>query len=65
VWFLISPVWAWRTDIPQFYNVSAIITLLCVACTAILQIVCLNRALECADTVVVVPLFYAGYTVFG
>lgn len=29
------------------------------------QIVCLNRALKCADTVTVVPLFYAGYTVFG
>lgn len=40
-------------------------TLLLVIATAILQIVCLNRALECTDTVVVVPLFYAGYTVFG
>ncbi len=28
--------------------------------TAVLQIMCLNRALVCADTVVVVPLFYAG-----
>ncbi|ORY27172.1 hypothetical protein BCR39DRAFT_538725 [Naematelia encephala] len=44
---------------------SAIITLLFVIGTAVLQIVCLNRALVCADTVVVVPLFYAGYTVFG
>ncbi|WRT67209.1 uncharacterized protein IL334_004175 [Kwoniella shivajii] len=44
---------------------SAIITLLAVITTAVLQIVCLDRALKCADTVVVVPLFYAGYTVFG
>nr|XP_018263783.1 uncharacterized protein I303_03656 [Kwoniella dejecticola CBS 10117]OBR85941.1 hypothetical protein I303_03656 [Kwoniella dejecticola CBS 10117] len=43
---------------------SAIITLLFVIITAVLQIVCLDRALKCADTVVVVPLFYAGYTVF-
>ena len=40
-------------------------SLLMVVFTAVLQIVCLNRALACADTVVVVPLFYAGYTVFG
>ena len=44
---------------------SALVTLLLVIATAVLQIVCLNRALECTDTVVVVPLFYAGYTVFG
>ncbi|WVW83015.1 hypothetical protein I302_105031 [Kwoniella bestiolae CBS 10118] len=44
---------------------SALITLLLVIVTAVLQIVCLDRALKCADTVVVVPLFYAGYTVFG
>lgn len=41
------------------------ISLLLVILTAVLQIVCLNRAIVCADTVVVVPLFYAGYTVFG
>ncbi|TXT12631.1 uncharacterized protein COLE_03041 [Cutaneotrichosporon oleaginosum] len=44
---------------------SAIMTLLLLIGTAVLQIVCLNSALRCADTVVVVPLFYAGYTVFG
>ncbi|WWC69395.1 uncharacterized protein I206_103334 [Kwoniella pini CBS 10737] len=44
---------------------SAIVTLLFVIITAVLQIVCLDRALKCADTVVVVPLFYAGYTAFG
>ncbi|WVN85327.1 uncharacterized protein L203_100472 [Cryptococcus depauperatus CBS 7841] len=44
---------------------SALISLLSVIITAILQIICLNKALVCADTVVVVPLFYAGYTVLG
>ncbi|RSH94093.1 hypothetical protein EHS25_006747 [Saitozyma podzolica] len=48
-----------------FVHPSAILTVLLVALTAVIQIVCLNRALVCADTVVVVPLFYAGYTVFG
>ncbi|WWD15965.1 hypothetical protein CI109_100389 [Kwoniella shandongensis] len=48
-----------------FVHPSGLISLLSVIITAVLQIVCLNRALECADTVVVVPLFYAGYTVFG
>ncbi|KAK8869760.1 hypothetical protein IAR55_000328 [Kwoniella newhampshirensis] len=48
-----------------FVHPSGLISLLSVIVTAVLQIVCLNRALECADTVVVVPLFYAGYTVFG
>ncbi|ODO11605.1 hypothetical protein I350_00387 [Cryptococcus amylolentus CBS 6273] len=48
-----------------FLHPSSLISLICVIVTAIFQIVCLNRALECADTVVVVPLFYAGYTVFG
>lgn len=44
---------------------SPLITLLLTIITAVLQIICLNKALKCADTVVVVPLFYAGYTVFG
>jgi hypothetical protein len=34
--------------------------LLFVIITAVCQIICLNKALVCADTVVVVPLFYAG-----
>jgi hypothetical protein len=46
--------------VTQFVHPSAILTILLVALTAVLQIVCLNRALVCADTVVVVPLFYAG-----
>lgn len=49
----------------QLVHVSAILTLLLLILTAVLQIVCLNKALRCADTVVVVPLFYAGYTVLG
>ena len=35
-------------------------TLWFVIITAVCQIICLNKALQCADTVVVVPLFYAG-----
>ncbi|KAL7424060.1 hypothetical protein Q5752_001645 [Cryptotrichosporon argae] len=48
-----------------FAHFSSVVTTLLVVATAVLQIVCLNKALQCADTVVVVPLFYAGYTVFG
>jgi hypothetical protein len=44
----------------QLLHASSLLTLLLVIFTAVLQIVCLNRALKCADTVVVVPLFYAG-----
>lgn len=44
---------------------SPLLTLLLTIATAVAQIICLNKALQCADTVVVVPLFYAGYTVFG
>jgi hypothetical protein len=28
--------------------------------TAVMQIICLNRALKCADSTLVVPLFFAG-----
>ncbi|BEI83663.1 hypothetical protein CcaverHIS002_0402670 [Cutaneotrichosporon cavernicola] len=54
----------WGDGHPLFHF-SAIMTLILLIGTAVLQIVCLNSALRCADTVVVVPLFYAGYTVFG
>ncbi|EIW69442.1 hypothetical protein TREMEDRAFT_43986 [Tremella mesenterica DSM 1558] len=46
-------------------HVSSMASLSLVVVTAVAQIICLNRALQCADTVVVVPLFYAGYTVLG
>jgi hypothetical protein len=36
-----------------------------VAVTAILQIICLNKGLKAADSTLIVPLFYAGYTVLG
>jgi hypothetical protein len=39
---------------------TPVVTLLFVIITAVCQIICLNKALVCADTVVVVPLFYAG-----
>jgi hypothetical protein len=44
---------------------SPLLTLVLTIITAVAQIICLNKALACADTVVVVPIFYAGYTVFG
>lgn len=44
----------------QLVHPAAMITLLLVVATAVCQIICLNKALVCADTVVVVPLFYAG-----
>lgn len=49
----------------QLVHPSPLITLLFTILTAVAQIICLNKALRCADTVVVVPLFYAGYTIFG
>lgn len=48
-----------------FASFAAIITLVMVAVTAVMQIICLNRALKAADSTLVVPLFYAGYTIFG
>ena len=44
----------------QLVHPSALLTLTFVFITAVLQIICLNKSLVCADTVVVVPLFYAG-----
>lgn len=49
----------------QLLHPTPLVTLLFVIVTAVCQIICLNKALVCADTVVVVPLFYAGYTVLG
>jgi hypothetical protein len=44
----------------QLLHPTPFVTLLFVIITAVCQIICLNKALQCADTVVVVPLFYAG-----
>ncbi|WOO84441.1 uncharacterized protein LOC62_06G007959 [Vanrija pseudolonga] len=54
----------WRPGHP-LVHFTPLLTLVLLTITAVLQIICLNKALQCADTVVVVPLFYAGYTVFG
>lgn len=54
----------WRPGHP-LVHFTPLLTLVLLVLTAVLQIICLNKALQCADTVVVVPLFYAGYTVFG
>ncbi|KAL1406867.1 hypothetical protein Q8F55_006276 [Vanrija albida] len=54
----------WRPGHP-LVHFTPLLTLVLLIVTAVLQIICLNKALQCADTVVVVPLFYAGYTVFG
>ncbi|KAJ9093893.1 hypothetical protein QFC21_006266 [Naganishia friedmannii] len=48
-----------------FAHFASIITVLFVALTAVLQIICLNKGLKTADSTLVVPLFYAGYTVLG
>lgn len=48
-----------------FASFAAMVTLLMVGVTAVMQIICLNRALKAADSTLVVPLFYAGYTIFG
>jgi magnesium transporter len=44
----------------QFAHFASLITLLMVIITAVQQIICLNRALKCADSTLVVPLFFAG-----
>ncbi|KAJ9105016.1 hypothetical protein QFC20_004457 [Naganishia adeliensis] len=48
-----------------FAHFAPIVTVILVAVTAILQIICLNKGLKTADSTLVVPLFYAGYTVLG
>lgn len=48
-----------------FSHPVALVTLFFVAVTAILQIICLNKGLKAADSTLIVPLFYAGYTVLG
>ncbi|KAJ9108218.1 hypothetical protein QFC19_002465 [Naganishia cerealis] len=54
-----------RPILKQFAHFASLVTVLFVALTAILQIICLNKGLKTADSTLVVPLFYAGYTVLG
>ncbi|PPQ63488.1 hypothetical protein CVT24_005145 [Panaeolus cyanescens] len=49
----------------QFGHVAPIFTILLLALTAVLQIICLNRGLKVYDSTLVVPVFYGVYTATG
>ncbi|KAG5639411.1 hypothetical protein H0H81_002943 [Sphagnurus paluster] len=49
----------------QFGHAAPIFTILLLAGTAILQIICLNRGLRIYDSTLVVPVFYGVYTATG
>ena len=49
----------------QFGHVASIFTIILLALTAVLQIICLNRGLKVYDSTLVVPVFYGVYTATG
>lgn len=49
----------------QFGHVAPIMTIILLASTALLQIICLNRGLKIYDSTLVVPVFYGVYTATG
>ncbi|OCB88473.1 hypothetical protein A7U60_g4381 [Sanghuangporus baumii] len=49
----------------QFASFVSLLTFLLLALTAVLQIICLNRALRVYDSTLVVPVFYGVYTGTG
>lgn len=49
----------------QFGHVAPIFTIVLLAITAVLQIICLNRGLKVYDSTLVVPVFYGVYTATG
>ncbi|TRM69938.1 hypothetical protein BD626DRAFT_625209 [Schizophyllum amplum] len=49
----------------QFGHAAPIFTLLLLACTAVMQIICLNRGLKVYESTLVVPVFYGVYTASG
>jgi magnesium transporter len=49
----------------QFGHAASIFTIILLASTAILQIICLNRGLKVYDSTLVVPVFYGVYTATG
>ncbi|KAF9070535.1 hypothetical protein BDP27DRAFT_588572 [Rhodocollybia butyracea] len=49
----------------QFGHIAPIFTIILLACTAVLQIICLNRGLKVYDSTLVVPVFYGVYTATG
>ncbi|KAJ6625563.1 hypothetical protein B0H10DRAFT_1907428 [Mycena sp. CBHHK59/15] len=49
----------------QFGHAAPIFTILLLAATAVMQIICLNRGLKIYDSTLVVPVFYGVYTAAG
>ncbi|KAL4074114.1 hypothetical protein V8B97DRAFT_1932114 [Scleroderma yunnanense] len=49
----------------QFGHLAPIFTIILLAITAVLQIICLNRGLKVYDSTLVVPVFYGVYTATG
>lgn len=49
----------------QFGHFTTIVTIILLAITAVLQIICLNRGLKIYDSTLVVPVFYGVYTATG
>jgi hypothetical protein len=49
----------------QFGHAAPIFTILLLAATAVMQIICLNRGLKVYDSTLVVPVFYGVYTATG
>ncbi|EAU91775.2 hypothetical protein CC1G_04543 [Coprinopsis cinerea okayama7 len=49
----------------QFGHASSIFTIIFLAITAVMQILCLNRGLRVYDSTLVVPVFYGVYTATG
>lgn len=49
----------------QFGHAAPIFTVILLAITAVLQIICLNKGLKVYDSTLVVPVFYGVYTATG
>ncbi|KAJ3568391.1 hypothetical protein NP233_g5744 [Leucocoprinus birnbaumii] len=49
----------------QFGHAAPIFTIILLAVTAVMQIICLNRGLKVYDSTLVVPVFYGVYTATG
>ena len=49
----------------QFGHAAPLFTIVLMAVTALLQIICLNRGLKVYDSTLVVPVFYGVYTATG
>ena len=49
----------------QFGHAAPIFTIILLACTAVMQIICLNKGLKVYESTLVVPVFYGVYTASG